>query len=54
MPELEAAFQMSDNDFKNNFNREKPSESSPIIFSCLKGGRAERASNAAKALGYAK
>lgn len=52
LPELEKAFEMSDNDFKTNFNREKPSEETVLIFSCLKGGRAQKAADAALARGF--
>ncbi|XP_067619569.1 rhodanese domain-containing protein CG4456 [Eurosta solidaginis] len=52
MPELEAAFKMSGNDFKTAFNREKPSEDTILIFSCQAGGRAKRAYELALANGY--
>lgn len=54
MPDLEAAFQMSENDFKTAFNRDKPSTETVLIFSCQAGGRAKRAYDLALANGYKK
>ncbi|XP_013101460.2 rhodanese domain-containing protein CG4456 [Stomoxys calcitrans] len=52
LPELEAAFKMPDNDFKTNFNRPKPTEETVLIFSCLKGGRAQKAADMAVEKGF--
>ncbi|KAM7364018.1 rhodanese domain-containing protein CG4456 [Cochliomyia hominivorax] len=52
LPELGQAFELSDNDFKTQFNRAKPTHDSPLIFSCLLGGRAQKASNLAVAQGF--
>lgn len=54
MPELEAAFKMSADDFKANFNRDKPTDDTPLIFSCLKGGRAQKAADMASSNGFKK
>lgn len=54
MPELEDAFKMSENDFKTNFNRDKPTEETVLIFSCLKGGRAQKAADKALEKGFKK
>ncbi|XP_011187695.1 rhodanese domain-containing protein CG4456 [Zeugodacus cucurbitae] len=52
MPDLEAAFQMSEIYFKTAFNRDKPSTETVLIFSCQAGGRAKRAYDLALANGY--
>ena len=52
LPELEGAFKMSDNDFQTTFNRVKPTEETILIFSCLAGGRAQRAANLAQSHGF--
>src|SRR5512142_3075834 len=36
LPDLGQAFEMSDNDFKTQFNRAKPSLDARLIFNCLK------------------
>lgn len=54
VPELGQAFELSDHDFKSKFNRPKPSIDAPLIFSCLKGGRAQKATDLAVAQGFKK
>lgn len=52
LPELEAALSKSSDEFEAAYKRPKPKEDSYIIFSCLAGGRAERAANQAIANGF--
>uniref|UniRef100_A0A1A9W5T8 Rhodanese domain-containing protein n=1 Tax=Glossina brevipalpis TaxID=37001 RepID=A0A1A9W5T8_9MUSC len=52
LPELENALRMPEEDFKNKYKRDKPSKHSVIIFSCLKGGRAQRGTDLALSYGY--
>ncbi|XP_065362756.1 rhodanese domain-containing protein CG4456 [Calliphora vicina] len=52
LSELGQAFELSDNDFKTQFNRAKPSQDAPLIFSCLKGGRAQKATDMALVQGF--
>ena len=54
VPELENALELSDNDFKTQFNRPKPNPDTPLIFSCLKGGRAQKATDLASTKGFKK
>lgn len=54
MSELEHAFKMSENDFHTAFNRPKPKEDTILIFSCLAGGRAQRATDLALTHGFKK
>ncbi|XP_030759045.1 thiosulfate sulfurtransferase/rhodanese-like domain-containing protein 3 [Sitophilus oryzae] len=42
----------SDKDFHKKYGVPKPTTSSPIIFSCMKGARSEKAQNLALQLGY--
>ncbi|XP_030370751.1 rhodanese domain-containing protein CG4456 [Scaptodrosophila lebanonensis] len=53
LPELEDALKLSDAQFKTNFGRSKPAPDAKIIFSCKAGGRAARAANTAKTIGFA-
>jgi len=52
VPELEAALNMNDNDFKTNFNRPKPAQDTELIFHCMAGGRAKRCADVAQGLGF--
>lgn len=52
LPELEAALSKSNDEFKAAYKRPKPKEDSYIIFSCLAGGRAQRATEQAIANGF--
>lgn len=54
VPELEAALNMNDNDFKTNFNRPKPAQDTELIFHCMAGGRAKRCADVAQGLGFSK
>ncbi|XP_060645285.1 rhodanese domain-containing protein CG4456 [Drosophila nasuta] len=52
MPDLENALNLSDADFESSYGRAKPSTDAVVIFSCKAGGRAARAANLAKTLGF--
>lgn len=54
VPELEKAFNLPDDDFKKTYGRAKPSIDAEMIFSCKAGGRAARAANLIKTLGFIK
>lgn len=54
VPELEAALKMPETGFKETYKRDKPMKESMLIFSCLKGGRAQRATKLALAEGFQK
>ncbi|XP_063700159.1 rhodanese domain-containing protein CG4456 isoform X2 [Culicoides brevitarsis] len=49
---VETEFKLSADMFKQKYSRDKPTEDTEVIFSCLKGGRAQKAADAAKALGF--
>nr|CAI5851032.1 unnamed protein product [Callosobruchus analis] len=51
--ELETALKdLTDNQFRDKFGREKPDKQSLIIYSCLKGGRSAKAQELSQQLGY--
>ncbi|EDV94625.1 rhodanese domain-containing protein CG4456 [Drosophila grimshawi] len=52
LPDLEKALNLPDGDFKTSYGRAKPSTDAVMIFSCKAGGRAARAANLAKTLGF--
>lgn len=52
--EVVDALNLSDDQFKEKYDRTKPSKTSEVIFSCQLGGRAGRAAAAAVDLGYEK
>nr|CAI5851035.1 unnamed protein product [Callosobruchus analis] len=53
--ELETALKdLTDNQFRDKFGREKPDKQSLIIYSCLKGGRSAKAQELSQQLGYEK
>ncbi|KAL7729136.1 hypothetical protein ACLKA6_009606 [Drosophila palustris] len=53
LPDLENALNLADADFEKSYGRAKPPTDAVIIFSCKAGGRAARAANLAKTLGFA-
>ncbi|ALC45468.1 CG12279 [Drosophila busckii] len=53
LADLEAAFNLPDADFAKSFGRAKPATDAVVVFSCKAGGRAARAANLAKTLGFA-
>lgn len=44
----------SNDDFKRQFNRDKPNHDQQLVFSCRLGARALKASEMASGLGYTK
>ncbi|CAD7080637.1 unnamed protein product [Hermetia illucens] len=52
LPKLEEALRSSNDAFKKTYNREKPSNDAVIIFHCKLGGRAQKATDVAKSLGF--
>ncbi|XP_055906694.1 rhodanese domain-containing protein CG4456 [Eupeodes corollae] len=52
LPELKAALNKSNDEFKAAYKRPKPKEDSYIIFTCLAGGRAQRAAEQAILHGF--
>ncbi|KAI9584315.1 rhodanese domain-containing protein CG4456-like isoform 1-T1 [Glossina fuscipes fuscipes] len=50
--DLEDAFTMSERHFQHRYNRDKPSKNSVIIFSCLKGVRAQKGTDLARSYGF--
>ncbi|XP_030556307.1 rhodanese domain-containing protein CG4456 [Drosophila novamexicana] len=52
LPDLEKAFNLPDKDFEKSYGRVKPPIDAVLIFSCKAGGRAARAANLAKTLGF--
>ncbi|KAH8310604.1 hypothetical protein KR044_002115 [Drosophila immigrans] len=53
LPDLEKALNLPDTDFVTKYGRPKPTTEAVVIFSCKAGGRAARAANLAKTLGFA-
>ncbi|KAH8358549.1 hypothetical protein KR093_000849 [Drosophila rubida] len=53
LPDLEKALNLPDEEFKASYGRVKPSTEAVVIFSCKAGGRAARAANLAKTMGFA-
>lgn len=53
LPDLEKALNLPGEDFEKSYGRAKPPTDAVIIFSCKAGGRAARAANQAKSLGFA-
>lgn len=55
MGEVENALKnLTNEEFKNKYGREKPNSQSHVVFSCLKGRRSEEAMEIAKKLGIKK
>ncbi|SPP80380.1 rhodanese domain-containing protein CG4456 [Drosophila guanche] len=52
LPELENALNLPDDAFTKTYGRPKPAIDAVMIFSCKAGGRAARASNMARTLGF--
>lgn len=51
---LEETLKLSDEEFKEKFERNKPTTETEIIFSCKLGGRASKAAEVATTLGFEK
>lgn len=49
---LEETLKLDEEEFKGRFGRDKPASDTEIIFSCKLGGRASKAAEVAKALGF--
>lgn len=49
---LEETLKLPDDEFKSRFGRDKPENETEIIFSCRLGGRAAKAAEVAKTLGF--
>uniref|UniRef100_A0A336MY58 CSON008174 protein n=1 Tax=Culicoides sonorensis TaxID=179676 RepID=A0A336MY58_CULSO len=49
---VEEELKLPSDAFKQKYKREKPNETTEVIFHCLKGGRAQRACDTATGLGY--
>lgn len=45
---------LDDKAFKEKYGKSKPSKDFPLVFTCLKGGRAARGAEVADKLGYKK
>lgn len=54
MANLKDALNLSPDAFKKQYGKEKPTQDQEIIFHCLKGGRAQTATDEALALGFKK
>uniref|UniRef100_A0A182JNC3 Rhodanese domain-containing protein n=1 Tax=Anopheles christyi TaxID=43041 RepID=A0A182JNC3_9DIPT len=54
LPQLEEGLKLDDEAFKAKFGRDKPSTSTEVIFHCKMGGRAQKATDLASSLGFAK
>lgn len=54
MASVEQELKLGAGEFKQKYGREKPKETTEIIFHCLKGGRAQKAVDAAKGIGFEK
>lgn len=52
LPKVEEALRSTNDVFKKTYNREKPSQDAVIIFHCKMGGRAQKATELAKSLGF--
>uniref|UniRef100_A0A336LPH9 CSON008855 protein n=1 Tax=Culicoides sonorensis TaxID=179676 RepID=A0A336LPH9_CULSO len=52
MANVEEELKLPSDAFKQKYKREKPNETTEVIFHCLKGGRAQRACDTATGLGY--
>ncbi|CAH0553906.1 unnamed protein product [Brassicogethes aeneus] len=51
---LENALLMNNDNFAKDYGRPKPNAGFPLVFTCLKGGRATKAAEIASRLGYEK
>uniref|UniRef100_A0A8D8F0W3 Heat shock protein 67B2 n=2 Tax=Culex pipiens TaxID=7175 RepID=A0A8D8F0W3_CULPI len=51
---LEETLKLSADEFKAKFGRDKPELGTEMIFHCGKGGRAQKAADAASVLGFSK
>lgn len=49
---LEETLKLPDDEFKARFGRDKPANETELIFSCKLGGRATKAAEVAKTLGF--
>lgn len=49
---LEETLKLPADEFKTNFGRDKPDNDTEVIFSCRLGGRAAKAAEVAKELGF--
>lgn len=54
MPTLQDALKLSPEAFKQQYGKDKPLPEQEVIFHCLKGGRAQTATDAAIAQGFKK
>lgn len=54
MANVENELKLDADAFKQKYKRDKPSENTEVIFHCLKGGRAQKGCDTAKALGFKK
>ncbi|EDW83666.1 uncharacterized protein Dwil_GK13732 [Drosophila willistoni] len=52
LPNLEKALNLPEADFEKSYGRPKPPIDAVLIFSCKAGGRAARAANLARTLGF--
>uniref|UniRef100_A0A336LK15 CSON008854 protein n=1 Tax=Culicoides sonorensis TaxID=179676 RepID=A0A336LK15_CULSO len=50
--DLETELNLSSDNFREKYGREKPSKTSEIMFHCSKGGRGQKACDAAIAMGF--
>lgn len=54
VPTLEQTLNLSADEFKEKYGRDKPSPDQEVIFHCKLGGRAQTATDLATRLGYTK
>ena len=54
MSSVEEELNLSEDDFKEKYGRDKPTFEDEIIFHCKMGGRAGKAADIAISLGYVK
>lgn len=50
--ELESAMEMAEDAFEAKYGLKKPTKTTPIITHCTKGGRARKAGDLLKSIGY--
>lgn len=51
---MKDALALNDDEFNTQFNRKKPAKDDEIVFTCLLGGRAQKAAEVAVGLGFEK
>lgn len=51
---MKDALALNDDEFNTQFNRKKPGKDDEILFSCLLGGRSQKAAETAVGLGFNK